>query len=140
MKILDSRCLFSRYKNTPNFLNGKQINLLKKTCLSSPQRIIQWFGSICQTNFNPILHGGGHYGPPNHISICRFRRGGARLTKILDFVPLNTWQVPEKSFLEIFFESVRKLNVKNFQGSSSLRWKIKKSKKNLFFCKKYYFF
>ena len=45
-----------------------------------------------------------------------------------------------KPFLDIFFENFGKLNVKNFQGSSSLRWKMKKSKFFKFFCKKYYFF
>ena len=46
----------------------------------------------------------------------------------------------EKPFLKFFFENFAKLNVKNFRGSSSIRWKIEKSKKNLIFCKKYYFF
>ena len=43
-------------------------------------------------------------------------------------------------FWIFFFENFGKLNVKNFQGSSSLRWKMKKSKFLKFFCKKYYFF
>ena len=83
-------------------------------------------------NLNPISPGGGQIIPHHHKSICRFRRARARLTKPFDFVPLSTWQVPEKSFFEFFFESFGKLNVKNFQGSSSLWWKIEKSKKKIF--------
>ena len=77
--------------------------------------------------------GGGQIIPHHLKSICHFRRARVRLTKTFDFVPLNTWQVPEKSFLEFFFESFGKLNVKNFQGSSSLWWKIEKLKKKLVF-------
>ena len=84
--------------------------------------------------------GGGQKAPDDHKALCRFRRAGARLTKILDFVPFNTWQVPEKPFLKFVFENFAKLNVKNFRGSSSIRWKIEKSKKNLIFFKKSYFF
>ena len=84
--------------------------------------------------------GGGQKAPDHHTSLCRFRRTMARLTKILDFVPFNTWHIPEEPFLEFFFENFGKLNVKNFRGSSSIRWKIKKSKKNFFFFKKSYFF
>ena len=84
--------------------------------------------------------GGGQKAPDDHKSFCRFRRARARLTKILDFVPFNTWQVPEKPFLKFVFENFAKLNVKNFRGSSSIRWKIEKSKKNLIFFKKSYFF
>ena len=83
---------------------------------------------------------GGQKAPDDHKALCRVRRAGARLTKILDFVPFNTWQVPEKPFLKFVFQNFAKLNVKNFRGSSSIRWKIRKSKKNLIFCKKSYFF
>ena len=67
--------------------------------------------------------GGGQKAPDDHKALCRFRRAGARLTKILDFVPFNTWQVPEKLFLKFVFQNFAKLNVKNFRGSSSIRWK-----------------
>ena len=39
---------------------------------------------------NPISTGGGQIIPHHHKPICRFRRARARLTKTLDFVPLNT--------------------------------------------------
>ena len=91
----------------------------------------------------PVLStvgGGGQKALHHPKSFCRFRRARARLTKIHDFVPFNTWHVLEKPFLEFYFENFGKLNVKNFRGSSSIRWKIKKLKKNPFFFKKSNFF
>ena len=83
--------------------------------------------------------GGGHYGPddPKHSGVSAGI--GLDLPKFLTlflFIPDRS----QTSHFRIFFENFRKLNVKNFQGSSSIRWKIKKSQKNLFFCEKSYFF
>ena len=90
---------------------------------------------------NPILHGGGGpLWPGWPRTAWRFCRDRGRFTKIHDFVPFGTRQMPDKPFLEFFFEEVGKLGVKNFRGSSSIRQKTEKSKKNYFFCKKSYFF
>ena len=79
-------------------------------------------------------------GPGWHKAVRCFHTYRDRLTKFHDFVPFNTWQLPVKSFLKFFFENSGKLNDENFQGSSSIRWKIKKSRKKLFFCNNSYFF
>ena len=73
--------------------------------------------------------GGGQKAPDHHGSFCRVRRARAGFTKR---------HVPGKPFLEFLFENFGKLNVKIFMGFSSISWKIKKSKKSLFFKKSYY--
>ena len=70
---------------------------------------------------NPILPGGGgHYGPPYHESICCCRMVRATLTKLPDFVPIHICQVPESQFWRLFFKKLKKIDVKNFWGSSSI--------------------
>ncbi len=69
---------------------------------------------------------------PNVRSLTSVR---ARLTKIHDFVPFGTRQMPDKPFLEFFFESVGKLSVKNFRGPRALGKKLKNRKKIYFFAR-----
>ena len=89
------------------------------------------------TLFRP---GGGHYGPHYHESVCRCRKVRATFTKLPDFVPFNVCQVQESQFWCLFFKKLKNIDVKNFWGSSSIRWKLEKIKKNIFFTNKPYFF
>ena len=80
---------------------------------------------ICNTmKFNPILHEwGGPLWPPYHESVCRCHKVRAIITKVPDFVPFDTCQVPESRFWCLFFKKLKKLDVENFLGSSSIRRK-----------------
>ena len=76
---------------------------------------------------NPIWpRGGGHYGPPYHESVCCCCMVRATLTKLPDFVPLYISQVPESQFWHLFFKKLKKLDIKNFWGSSSNKQKSEK--------------
>ena len=90
--------------------------------------------------FNPILPGGGHYGPPYHESVCRCRMVRAMLTKLPDFVPFHICQVPESQFWCLFFKKLKKIDVENFWGSSSIRRKSENFEIFCFFTNKPYFF
>ena len=57
---------------------------------------------------------------------------GGRFPKIHDFVPFAICQDLEKLLLTFFTKKFEKLAIKNFQGSSSIRWKMKKIKKKFF--------
>ena len=70
-----------------------------------------------------IEPGGGHYGPPYHESVCCCRMVRAMLTKLPDFVPFHICQVPESQFWCLFFKKLKKIDVENFWGSSSIRRK-----------------
>ena len=100
-----------------------------------------WFGwsqiSHLLTLFRP---GGGHYGPHYHELVCRCRKVRATFTKLPDFVPFNVCQVQESQFWCLFFKKLKNIDVKNFWGSSSIRWKSEKIEKNIFFTNKPYFF
>ena len=90
---------------------------------------------------NPILPGGGgHYGPPYHESVCRCRMVRTTLTKLPDFVPFHISQVPESQFWRLFFKKLKKLDVENFWGSSSIRQKSENFEFFYFFTNKPYFF
>ena len=92
---------------------------------------------------NPILpggRGGGHYGPPYHESVCRCRMVRAMLTKLSDFVPFHICQVPESQFWRLFFKQLKKFDIENFLGSSSIRWKSENFEFFYFFTNKPYFF
>ena len=84
--------------------------------------------------------GGGHYGPPYHESVCRCRMVRATLTKLPDFVPFHICQVPESQFWCLFFKKLKKFDVENFWGSSSIRRKPEKNWKKIFFANKNLFF
>ena len=79
--------------------------------------------------------GGGHYGPPYHISICCYRAVRGRFTKFHDFVPFGISQDPVKLLLTFFTKKFEKSDVENFWGSSSIRWKWEKIKKFFFMMK-----
>ena len=87
---------------------------------------------------------GGHYGPDDHKQPCCLYRVRAGTTKILDFVPVYVWIVPEKLFLEFVSEIFEKLK-KNFLTVFTSKGppfgkKSKISKKNFFWKKSYFFF
>merc|ERR1712079_994843 len=84
--------------------------------------------------------GGGHYGPPYHESVCRCRMVRAMLTKLPDFVPFHICQVPESQFWRLFFKKLKKIDVENFWGSSSIRRKSENFDFFCFFSNKPYFF
>ena len=81
------------------------------------------------TLFRP---GEGHYGPYYHESVCCCHEVRATLTKLPDFVPCDICQVPESQFWYLFFKKLKKLDVENFWGSSSIRWKSEKIEKIFF--------
>ena len=93
---------------------------------------------------NPILSGGGHYGPDDHKRPRCFRRVRARTTKIHDFVSVYVWMVPWKSFLGFVFKifEKRKKNFLRFRHKRvpPLEKKSKISKKIFFWKKSYFFF
>ena len=89
---------------------------------------------------SPILPEGGTLWPPYQESVCHCHRVRATLTKLPDFVPFDICQVPESQFWCLFFEKLKKLDVENFWGSSSIRQKYEKIRKILFFTNKPYFF
>ena len=88
-----------------------------------------WDYQTLLTLFRP---GGGHYGPHYHESVCRCRKVRATFTKLPDFVPFNVCQVQESQFWCLFFKKLKNIDVKNFWGSSSIRWKSEKIE-NFFF-------
>ena len=63
---------------------------------------------VYQGVFNPILGGGGHYGPDDRERPRCFRRVRATTTKIHDFVSVYVWMVPWKSFLGFVFKIFEK--------------------------------
>ena len=76
--------------------------------------------------------GRGHYGPddPKHSGVSAGI--GLDLPKFLTlflFIPDRS----QTSHFRIFFWKFQKFEPQIFSGSSSIRWKIKKSQKNLFF-------
>ena len=75
------------------------------------------------TLFRP---GEGHYGPNYHESVCCCHKVWATLTKLPDFVPCDICQVPESQFWYLFFKKLKKLDVENFWGPSSIRQKSEK--------------
>ena len=78
--------------------------------------------------------------PPYHESVCRCRMVRATLTKLPDFVPFRICQVPESQFWCLFFKKLKKFDVENFWGSSSLRRKSENFEIFRFFTNKPYFF
>ena len=87
---------------------------------------------------NPILDGGGHYGPDDHKSFCRFQSTRVRLTKLFDFVISNlsfNWVKSVFPFVFEFFEKSRRekfrhpnwLGVKKIFGSDSAQISCVKS-------------
>ena len=97
-----------------------------------------WVGLSRQVN--PILPGGEPLWPPYHESTCRCRMVRAMLTKLPDFVPFHICQVPESQFWCLFFKKLKKIDVKNFWGSSSIRRKSENFEIFCFFTNKPYFF
>ena len=71
---------------------------------------------------------GGHYGPPYHESVCHCHMVRATLTKLPDFVPFHVCHLPESQFWCLFFKKLKKFNVENFWGSSSIRRKSENRK------------
>ena len=69
---------------------------------------------------------------PYHESVCRCRKVRATWTKLPDFVPLDICQVPGSQFWSLFFKKLKNLDVENFWGSSSIRWKSEKIEKKFF--------
>ena len=93
---------------------------------------------------NPILDGGGHYGPDDHKQPRCFYRVGAMATKIHDFVSVHVWMVPWKSFLGFVFKIFEKRK-KNFLTILTSKGplfgkKFQKFQKTFFFKKSYFFF
>ena len=86
-----------------------------------------------QVHINTIWVRGGPLWPGRPKPVWHFHRNRDRLTKIHDFVPFNTWQVPGKPFLDFFLEIFEKSNIENFRGSSSMSRKSEKLKKFFFF-------
>ena len=66
-------------------------------------------------------------------------RSGLPKTKLPDIVPFDNCQVPGSQFWCLFFEKLKKFDVKNFGGPPALGENKKKSKKG-FFANKTYFF
>ena len=90
---------------------------------------------MCNDFYWPLTlfpSGPGHYGPYYHESVCCYPMVGGRFPKIHDFVPFAICQDLEKLLLTFFTKKFEKLAIKNFQGSSSIRWKMKKIKKYFF--------
>ena len=106
-------------------------------CWNTKRNILHFFTIVSLTLFYP---GGGHYGPPYHESVCRCRMVRATLTKLPDFVPFHICQVPESQFWCLFFKKLKKFDVENFWGSSSLRRKSENFEIFWFFTNKPYFF
>ena len=82
--------------------------------------------------------GGGHYGPDDHKSFCRFQSTRVRLTKLFDFVISNlsfNWVKSVFPFVFEFFEKSRRekfrhpnwLGVKKIFGSDSAQISCVKS-------------
>ena len=88
--------------------------------------------SLLQTHLTLFPLGMGHSGPYYHESVCCYPMVGGRFPKIHDFVPFAICQDLEKLLLTFFTKKFEKLAIKNFQGSSSIRWKMKKIKKIFF--------
>ena len=61
-------------------------------------------------------------------------------TKLPDFVPFHICQVPESQFWCLFFKKLKKIDVENFWGSSSIRRKSENFEIFCFFTNKPYFF
>ena len=76
--------------------------------------------------------GPGHYGPYYHESVCCYPMVGGRFPKIHDFGPFAICQDLKKLLLTFFTKKFEKLAIKNFQGSLSIRWKMKKIEKFFF--------
>ena len=96
------------------------------------------WGSSVKQKLNPILRGGGHYGPDDHKSFCRFQSTRVRLTKLFDFVISNlsfNWVKSVFPFVFEFFEKSRRekfrhpnwLGVKKIFGSDSAQISCVKS-------------
>ena len=96
--------------------------------------------AVYKRNLTLFSPGGGHYGPPYHESVCRCRMVRAMLTKPPDFVPFHICQVPESQFWCLFFKKLKKIDVENFWGSSSIRRKSENFEIFCFFTNKPYFF
>ena len=91
-------------------------------------RITEDFRFAVFCGLNPIPGGGGHYGPDDREQPGVSAGIGGGSPKFMTLFLL----VPDRcqtSHFWIFFESVGKLSVKNFRGSSSIRQKIEKLKK-----------
>ena len=73
-------------------------------------------------------------------SVCHCRMVRATLTKLPDFVPFHISQVPESQFWRLFFKKLKKLDVENFWGSSSIRRKSENFEIFYFFTNKPYSF
>ena len=100
-----------------------------KTHLQNTASLLKFLGPLT------LFHtSGGHYGSDDHKQPCCVYMERARTTKILDFVPVYVWMVPEKSFLEFVLEIFEKWNF--FLTFSISNWKYKKK----FFWKKIMFF
>ena len=77
---------------------------------------------------------------PYHESVCCCRMVRAMLTKLPDFVPFHICQVLESQFWCLFFKKLKKIDVENFLGSSSIRRKPENFEFFCFFTNKPYFF
>ena len=80
--------------------------------------------------FNPtyLTWGGGQIIPPNLKSLCRVQRDWDSLTKVHDFVLLNSREVPKKPFFEFFLKILENWTSKIFRGPRALgeKWKNRK--------------
>ena len=91
--------------------------------------------SFWETPINPILDRGGPLWPGWPKTVCRFRRNRARPTKIHDFIPFGTRQMPDKPFLEFFLKVSENWASKIFRGPRALGKKSKNRKKSIFFAR-----
>ena len=76
-------------------------------------------------------------GGPYHESIRCCQKVRATVAKAPEFVSFDSCQVPESQFWCLFFKKLKKMDVENFWGSLSIRWKSEFFK---FFTNKPYFF
>ena len=73
---------------------------------------------------NSILAEGRPYLPPYHKSVCCCHKVRATPIKVPDIVPIDNCQLPKASFGVCFFKRIKKFDVQNFVGSSSISLKL----------------
>ena len=128
--------------NFPTFSKKNSKNGLSGICLV-PKGTKSWILvnlPLSLQKRQAVLGHPGHNGPPYHESACRCRMVRAMLTKLPDFVPFHICQVPESQFWCLFFKKLKKIDVENFWGSSSIRQKSENFEIFCFFTNKPYFF
>ena len=87
-----------------------------------------------------MLYGGGTLCPDVQSISCGSQVEASNLLPFSEFVPWNLRQALLESFLEFFFENIKKHDFKNFRPASTMTRKLKKLKKKIIFSKKLYFF